>query len=272
MTNEVGRRTRSGYDRPALQGTLFLMAAAAAMLPGEIGAQESASGPGPTPTIASDRPGLGDGAHVLAEGVWQLEAGVAYDGGGPATLFSAGQALVRVGLAGLELRFYPNSVVFQRGDVPHDEGIQDVGAGVKLALSPDDADLRTAVVAGATLPTGGDAFTANEVTAWGTFVLERALSEEVGLAVNVGYGAPLNGFGEGTLTVIVTPGFAVPDAEGMSVYAGYAGFFSDGGDSHVVEAGLAYLADADTQLDLNTGWDPDAGTWFLGVGVARRWR
>lgn len=254
------------------RAALLVVAALAVVIPGTGIAQETAGGRGPAPTIASDRPGLGDGAHVLAEGVWQLEAGVAYDGGGPATLFSIGQGLVRLGLAGVELRLYPNSLVFQRGEMPHDEGLQDVGAGVKVTLSPEDAEVRTAVVAGMTLPTGSNAFTADEVTAWGTFVLERGLSEDVGLAVNVGYGAPLNAFGDGTLAVIVTPGFALPGTDGLSAYAGYAGFFSDGSDSHVIEGGLAYLADVDTQLDLNAGWDPDAGTLFLGVGVARRWR
>ena len=267
------------YRRPylttvgqALKTTLLVVAGAMVVLPGRACAQESASGRDPAPAIASDRPGLGDGANVLAQGVWQLEAGMSYDGGGPARLFSLGQGLVRVGLAGVELRLYPNSLVFRRGDVPHDQGLQDVSAGVKLALSSEDAPVKTALVAGATLPTGGDAFTADEVTAWSTFVLERALSERVGLAVNAGYGAPLNAFGDGTLAVIVTPGFAVPAVEGLSAYAGYAGFFSDGADSHVLEAGLAYLADSDTQLDVNGGWDPDAGTWFLGMGLARRWR
>lgn len=272
MIHDLGRRTPLRRGRRVTERALLVIAGAVATLPGGVGAQEGASGRAPAATIASDRPGLGDGAHVLAEGVWQLEAGVAYDGGGSATLFSVGQGLVRLGLAGVELRLYPNSLVFQRGDVPHDEGLQDVGAGVKLALSPEDAGVKTAVVAGATLPTGGDAFTADEVTAWGTFVLERGLSEDVGLAVNVGYGAPLNGFGDGTLAVIITPGFAVPDTEGLSAYAGYAGFFADGGDSHVLEAGLAYLANVDTQLDVNAGWEPDIGTWFVGVGLARRWR
>lgn len=254
------------------EAALVVGAAVVCLLPGAGTAQEESGRSDPAPTIASDRPGLGDGAHVLVDGVWQLEAGAAYDGGGSATFVSVGQGLLRVGLAGVELRLYPNSLVFQRGDVPHEEGLQDVAAGVKIALSPADAEVRTAVVAGMTLPTGADALTADEVTAWGTLVLERGVSEEVGLAVNVGYGAPLNAFGDGTLAVIVTPGFALPGTEGLSAYAGYAGFFSDGSDSHVLEGGLAYLTNPDTQLDLNTGWDPDAGTWFVGVGLARRWR
>jgi hypothetical protein len=226
----------------------------------------------PATTIASDRPGLGDGAHVLPQGIWQLEVGTAYDGGGDARLFSVGQGVVRVGLSGVELRLYPNSLVFRGGDVPSAKGLQDVGAGLKVPVSIGGDDVKTAVVAGVTLPTGSDAFTSDDVTAWGTFVLERPLSEELGLAVNVGYGAPLDGVGDGTLSVIVTPGFSVSDVEGLSAYAGYAGFFAQGGDMHVLEGGLAYLADDNTQLDLNAGWDAEGRTWFLGVGLARRWR
>ena len=103
---------------PALAVTLSALAATlpAMIDPAVAAAQEGSRGRDPAATILSDRPGLGDGAHVLGDGVWQLEAGVSYDGGGPATLFSVGQGLVRVGLAGVELRLYPNSLVLQRGE------------------------------------------------------------------------------------------------------------------------------------------------------------
>jgi hypothetical protein len=226
----------------------------------------------PSTTIASDRPGLGDGAHVLAPGVWQAELGFSVDGGGDVRLYSIGQGVLRFGLTKLEVRVYPNSFVLRRGDGPADEGLQDPAIGIKVPLSGPDREVRSSLVAGLTLPVGSDAFTADDATGFSTLVLERSLSESVNLAVNAGYSFPFGALGDGTLALLVTPAFPIGNAENLSAYAGWAGYFADGDDRHVLEAGLAYLAHADVQLDVNGGWDPGADAWFLGFGVAMRRR
>ncbi len=60
--------------------------------------------------------------------------------------------------------------------------------------------------------------------------------------------------------------------DGLSGYAGVASYLGSGPDTNFIEAGLAYLSDADTQLDLNWGIDTDSRERFIGVGWARRWR
>jgi hypothetical protein len=239
---------------------------------GRFPTQAAAQAREPSATIASDRPGLGDGAHVLAPGVWQAELGVSVDGGGGVRLYSIGQGVLRFGLAPVEVRVYPNSYVFRRGDGPSERGLQDPAIGVKVPVGGPDGDVRAAVVAGLTLPVGSNAFTADDATGFSTLVLERSLSESVGLAVNAGYSFRFDDLGDGTLALIVTPGFPIGGSDSLSGYGGWAGFFGSGDDRHVLEAGLAYLADADVQLDLNGGWDPDADAWFLGVGIAMRRR
>ena len=59
--------------------------------------------------------------------------------------------------------------------------------------------------------------------------------------------------------------------DGLSAYGGWAGFFGNGTE-HILEAGIAYLQNDDTQLDLNCGFDSGGDSWFFGFGVARRWR
>ncbi len=228
----------------------------------------------PSSTISSDRPGLGDGAYVLAPGVWQAELGLGIDGDGGGRSYSIGQGVLRFGLSGFEARLYPNSYVMLRGQGPSDSGFQDVGVGLKVPLSASDGGIRASVVAGVTLPTGSDLLTADEATGFSTLVLEGALSDQVGLAVNLGYAFSFDDAGAGPITLIVTPGFPISGVEGLSGYVGYAGFVfpEEWAAEHVLEAGLAYLANADMQLDLNGGWNPDSDTWFFGAGVAIRRR
>lgn len=239
----------------------------ALLLPGALRAQERP----PAPGILSDRPGLGDGAHVLGAGVWQLEVGAAWAGGSGADVFSLGQGLLRYGVGPFELRLHPNSFVVARGGDESVEGLEDMAIGLKVPLAAGEG-AQVSVVGAVTLPTGADAFTADQKTAWGTLVVETSLSERVGVAFNGGYAFPFDGVGDGRWSFLVTPGFAVPSVEGLGLYAGYAGFYGDGPDTHILEAGLARASGADLQWDVNAGVDVDTGEVFLGVGIARRWR
>ena len=105
-----------------------------------------------------------------------------------------------------------------------------------------------------------------------TLVGEFTLTGTLGLALNAGYSFPFEHADDGSVGVIITPGMSVTGVEGLALYGGYAGSFGPGRDTHIVEAGLAYASDADTQLDLNWGIDTDSRRWFLGAGVAHRWR
>lgn len=222
----------------------------------------------PVGPVVSDRPGLGDGAHVLATGVWQVEAGAQFLSG-PVRRYSFGQGLIRRGFDPLELRIYVNSLVVD-GGAGSDIGLEDLGVGVKVPLSSGGWDWSTVGVV--TFPTGGNDFSAREVTAAGTLIGETALTDAVGLALNAGYAFPVQDPGDGAIAVILTPGFAISAVPGLSAYAGVASYLDHGPDRNYVEAGLAYLRDTDVQIDLNWGVETDSRDWFLGIGFARRWR
>ena len=252
------RPTPKPSAAPALLGTLLLLA----LLPTLAAAQARP----PADQIASDRPGLGDGSHVLAPGVWQLELGGTIEKAG-FDEFATGTALIRWGLAPLELRFFVPTLAVARGEEETELG--DLGVGAKLPLASSDG--WTWSLGGAvTFPTGSESYTADDATGSAALLADGSLSPEVALGVNLGYGFGFDDAGSGTLSVIVTPSFAV--TQSVNGYAGYAGFLSEGADRHFLEAGLTTLADDDTQWDLNGGFDLESDAWFIGIGLAHRWR
>ena len=222
----------------------------------------------PSDVISSDRPGLGDAAHVLAPGVWQVELGGTIHSQG-ADDFLVGNSLLRVGLAKAELRlFLPDIVTLRRDEFLR---LGDVGVGAKFPLDLGGG-WRWAGTGTLTVPTGAKSLSAKHPGAGASLIAERGLSSTVGLALNAGYGFLFDGPGDGTLSFLVTPSFGVPDHEGLSLFAGYALYVRPGDDAHYLEAGLAKLDGPDRQWDVNAGYDPAGHVWFLGVGVAGRRR
>lgn len=234
-----------------------------ATVPDLVQAQERA----PADGIRSDRPGIGDGAWVLAPDVIQTELGLTINDVGLDRI-GVGSALVRWGLDFFELRFYLPSPLFSVE--PDGTEFGDLGVGAKIPLSFGDA-WTWSVVGGATFPTGSDGGTADATTGFGTLVGETSLTETVAFALNAGLSRAFEDGAGTTLSIIATPSF--PLNETIGAYAGYAGFYTSGGggDQHWLEAGIAGLLDSDTQWDLNSAYDLENETWFLGLGIARRW-
>jgi hypothetical protein len=218
-------------------------------------------------TIAPDRPGLGDGAHVLGAGVVQVEVGVEVSIGSATDVFTFGQSLVRYGVGGIEIRIVPGSVLIA-GD---DRGAPDPSVGLKVPLSSGDGPRLSAVLA-TTLPVGSEAFSAGEASGAATLVAEFTLSDAFGLAFNAGYSFPFEHVGDGAVGVVVTPGLSITSVDGLGLYAGYAGSCGPGDDEHFAEAGLVYARGADIQWDLNWGIEIGSQRWFLGAGFSHRWR
>lgn len=223
----------------------------------------------PAPAIAADRPGAGTGSHVLAGGIFQTEGGLEYAESAGADRYSFGQVLLRYGLPAVELRAGLNSFVVQRGTAD-EEGFEDVTAGVKVPVIREFS-FRGSILAGATLPTGARPFTADDPVFEASALADWSPSGPTSLSLNAGYASSFDG-GGGTVSVSATPSLSVPGAGGLAVYAGYAGSFSDGADRNLAEAGLTYLLDSETQVDLNGGFELGSDDFFLGVGLARRFR
>ena len=117
------------------------------------------------------------------------------------------------------------------------------------------------------LPTGADAFSADEATARGGLLADLGLAGSLSLSANAVLGTTLDS-GSESLALTLTPSVALGGR--TSVYGGWAGFLGEGSDAHYVEAGLAALIDDDTQIDLNTGAELGGDDVFVGLGLARR--
>lgn len=222
----------------------------------------------PSPAIAADRPGAGTGSHVLADGIFQAEGGLEYAESAGADRYSFGQLLLRYGLPAVEVRAGLNSVVLQRG-AGEEEGFEDVTAGVKLPVVREFS-LQGSLLAGVTFPTGTRPFTADDPVFEGSALADWSPGGPTSLSLNVGYASSFDD--GGTVSVSATPSLSVPGTEKLGVYAGYAGSFSDGADRNLAEAGVTYLVSSETQVDLNGGFELGSDDFFLGVGLAHRFR
>lgn len=252
---------------PVAMGVLLLLLAVFALLLVLSPAARAAdSAREPAPALSSDRPGLGDGTWVLAPGVWQAELGATARETG-ADRIGEGTALLRVGLSSTELRVYLPSPFLSVEGAGTELG--DLGLGLKVPLARS-MDWRWSVVAGATVPTGTDAVSADEAGGFATLVGETSLTERLALAINAGTSLTFDRADEATFSFI--PTLSWPLAGKVSAYAGYAGYFGDDGDQHWLETGVAIGESADLQWDINSAYDTENDAWFLGVGVSIRWR
>ncbi|MBT8337608.1 MAG: transporter [Gemmatimonadetes bacterium] len=224
-------------------------------------------------TITSDRPGLGSGSFVVDPGILQFEIGGEYAESDATDRISIGQGLLRYGVVdGLELHGIVGSFVVLPGDDDGTRGLLDVGLGAKLRLPSPDPALTWSVLGTVLFPTGAERLTADEIVPAATFLADVALVDGVGVTLNVGSSGWGTDAGDQTVLTL-TPSVALPGSTPMAVYGGYAGYYASGGaDLHYVEAGLTWLRAADLQLDVNSGVEVDGDGWFVGIGVAKRWR
>lgn len=224
----------------------------------------------PAPGLASDRPGIGDGGWVLAPGVWQAELGLTLNDFGRARA-GEGSALIRTGLQDIELRFYLPSPLRFDGDsgVPDELQWGDLGVGAKLPLG-SSTNWDWSLIGAVTVPTGSSGVTADALTGLGTLVGETRLSDTLGFTLNAGAEVSEASSDDTVLSLIPTWTWSVGDA--LSVYGGYAGFYSQGEDQHWLEAGVMTATSSDFQWDINCAYDTESGDWFFGVGLSRRWR
>jgi hypothetical protein len=219
------------------------------------------------PPFSADRPGFGARAAVIGEGVWQGELG--------ATIraetndeFLVGSALLRTGLAGVELRLSVPS-----GLVRHEGGFLqfgDLGLGMKVPLELGGAWWSWAAQGMLTLPTGSDEASSGEAGGNATFIGQVELAGDMTLLLNAGYGFLFDDVAGGAASLVVTPSFPLPGSSRLRGYLGLGTWVRSGDDDFFVEWGLTRMDGPARQVDLNAGYDPGSHVWFLGVGVADR--
>lgn len=234
--------------------------AAAMALPAAVSAQA---------TITSDRPGIGSGSGIVAPGVVQVEAGVALGGGPSSTNLSVGQAFVRVGVSAVELEFFGNSYVVGLEDEAAGadrDGLQAAGLGTKVPVVRSDA-VSLSLQGLALVPSGSASQRSGDWVFGLNALADFPLSDR--MAVNGNVGVLAGEGGKPAWSANVTPSWAFGGS--VSGYAGWAGTFTSDDEVNFAEAGLAFLANRNLQLDLNGGRSFGDDVWFVGVGAAIRW-
>ncbi len=219
--------------------------------------------------ISPDRPGIGDGSYVVEPRVTYVESGVEYFNIKNLDQFSFGQIVFRHGLVqGVELRMLLNSFVLQSFPSTTLTGVPDPGVGLKFKLfDKSGSNLRLSGLSSISIPVGSSDFTTDEWIPSVALAGDLSISPYATLSGNLAYTFEAGPFPE-VWKLTLTPGYALPGDANLGIYAGYAGFYSEGADEHYIEAGLTKHVKPFLQLDINTGVDVEGLGVFFGGGIA----
>lgn len=270
---------------PVLARARALSLAAAALAGASLHAQTVA--PLPTPPappahaepISTDRPDFTESASAVPDGRVQLEAGYTYtQRDGDLAEHAAGEVLLRLGLGpGFELRAQLPSFVYAAGE-DDEAGLSDAGLGFKLELCGQEGPRPAlAVIAGLSLPTGSDPFSADSVIPEATLAWSYDLDERFSVGGNFNLAIPEDEEGDRFAEPSASVALGIGLTERLGSYVEYFGFYpgisGDGADTHYADAGLTYLITPDLQLDarIGAGLNDEADDLFAGAGVAVRW-
>ncbi len=228
-----------------------------------------------TPPLITDRPDFTESPQTVPKGLIQVEAGATFERSGRDKTTTLSETLIRIGAGDrAEIRVGVPSYINLRGGARAD-GFDNAFLGAKFAIVQRE-NFPIALLVGTTLPTGSRRVTARETNAEAVIATETALSDKVGLAVNLGYGRPNEGVGRfSQFFGSASFGFDVSDRVGA-----YAEIFAfdkaerGGTSQQFVDGGFTYASNANLQFDIRAGLgvgnDVDGPDYFGGLGVTQR--
>jgi hypothetical protein len=238
-------------------------------------------------TITTDRPDFTESSSVVGGGVWQLEQGYTYtydrDGAASHRDQAFPQALLRVGALAewCELRLewsWAEERTRGAGGADTASGAEDLGLGIKIALTPQEEMLpETAIILEMSVPSGSSDLTAGEVLP----------------GINYAYGWELSDTWETGASSLFTR--AVDDetnnsytefaqswtlsrkwTEQISNYTEWFMFAPIGADTnhtqHYFDGGIAVLLTDNVQWDVEAGvgLNSAADDYFVSMGLSMR--
>lgn len=218
--------------------------------------------------ISTDRPDQSNGVYTLPKGNLQLETGGLY--GQAETHYFLQNTLLRYGLvSGTELR------------LGMDYGHQDGKSGVLPVLTEVKQHIREqkgivpamAVVGGVNVPfLASSAFRPDKLPVALTFAFENALTDQFGLAYNIG--TYFDGI-DGSAKWLFTLNFSYSPTEAFSFFSEYFSRYGNGMSSeHNLDAGVFWRLKDNLQLDLAFGTDVFRsgrdGDQFITLGISYR--
>jgi len=233
--------------------------------------------------LTTDRPGFGDSAFTVGEGVFQFESGYAFSDYEGYYVHDAGQLLLRYGLSDrLELRVGITSLVKEDGAATDRSGWANSSLGIKYDLTGDNSDKgNLALILGSTIPSGID-FGASRTRLFGGLSGDWALSEKSSISSSFLFQSI-----DDSLTATLY--YNRSDLIGNIDFAvGYAAVLNnedlptDGNgdiipgsrteDEHLIDFNAVFPIDNDSQFDIyaGAGLTEESANYVFGFGYVRR--
>lgn len=240
-------------------------------------------GPDLDEPLVTDRPDFTEASSTVGLGVAQLEIGYTYtfddDGTTSEKSHSFPEPLLRCGIFAdwLELRVGWNYSDVEAGQATASGG-EDLYLGFKIGLTPQDGLLpEMAVIPQMTVPTGADAFSADEVLAGLNWIYGWEISDCIATAGSTQFNRALDELTNDAYTEWAqswTIAYTLTDEVGA--YTEYFGLYPTSADTavseHYFNGGFTYLISNDVQWDIRagTGLNDAADDFFIGTGLSIR--
>lgn len=229
--------------------------------------------------ISTDRPDFSESPFIVPLGRTQLEMGYTFSRSGSTADHAIGEFLIRRALnPRTELRFLVNAFHVTEDSGFTTSGFDDVGLAVKWKLlDGSDKPLfrpHLALITGLTFPSGSSIYRESHLQPSVALTASLPLSERISVQSNLGYINASQGQTFSEFYFSSSFGFTLSEKWGAFVeyYTLLPGGYR-GANANYVNAGLTYLLDNDTQLDIRAGqgFNSPQPDYFVGVGISRRW-
>jgi hypothetical protein len=242
-------------------------------------------GPDLDEPLVADRPDFTEASSTVGSGVVQLESGYTYafddDGTTSTKSHSYPEALFRIGLCAdwLELRIAWNYGHEEVAGV-ESAGGEDLYLGFKIGLTPQEGILpEMALVPQMTVPTGADAFTANEILPGVNWIYGWDVCESISTTGSTQFNRTIDDGTERAYTEWAqswTIGYSLCDQVGA--YTEWFVIAPHSADTavteHYFDGGFTVLLTNDVQWDVRAGvgLNDAADDYFVGSGLTIRFK
>jgi Putative MetA-pathway of phenol degradation len=238
--------------------------------------------------LVTDRPDFTEASTTVGQGVVQLEMGYTFtrdsEDGVRTTNHSFPETLLRVGVLADWLEFradwnYEIERTRTGGVADTESGADDLTLGFKIALTEQQCSWpETAVILQLSVPTGGDAFTADEVLPGINYLYSWELNEDWSLAGSTGFTGAVDDETDDMYTQFSQSlSLGHKWSEKLNSYTEWYVLSPIGADTNRPEnylnGGFTYLFNNDVQWDIRAGvgLNEAADDFFAGTGLSLRY-
>jgi hypothetical protein len=245
-------------------------------------------GPDVYEPLVTDRPDFTEASVTVGYGVIQLETGYTYiydsEGNERTRTHSFPESLLRMGVVAewLELRFdwnYLDEHTQIGGFEDSVSGAEDLGLGIKLALTPQEKILpETAIIFQMTVPSGGSEITADEVLPGFNYLYGWDVTEKLSTGASTGINGAIDDITLDSYSQINqswTVNYSWTDR--ITSYTEWFVLIPTSADTNHTEnyfnGGFTYLFNNDLQWDIRAGvgLNSAADDFFAGSGLSFRY-